>query len=245
MFKVVSHTPIECEKLNARKAGNWIDAMRVLTPEPAKLYTWWSYRAMDNWREADRGRRLDHIWTSDALADRVVLGIGPGELDVDGREALTCGRRESPGARFLVGAELAHSAPSSVVRAASAATPFAGSLSNRSISAVTKLPAVRRTRRAARSERTQVRAVPAVGLGKRPGRCARARRRAATSPRRIPEQDAPRHPVTGSYLGTGLIRTEFDRRARACRPAIRPPFGARQARRSRQLHGGGARVRER
>ena len=28
------------------KAGDWIDAMRVLTPEPEKLYTWWSYRAM-------------------------------------------------------------------------------------------------------------------------------------------------------------------------------------------------------
>jgi exodeoxyribonuclease-3 len=71
MLKVVSHTPIECEKLNAaRGAGGWIDAMRVLTPEPEKLYTWWSYRAQD-WREADRGRRLDHIWTSDALADRV------------------------------------------------------------------------------------------------------------------------------------------------------------------------------
>ena len=26
---------------------------------------------MDNWGAADRGRRLDHIWTSDALADRV------------------------------------------------------------------------------------------------------------------------------------------------------------------------------
>jgi exodeoxyribonuclease-3 len=72
MLRVVSHTPIECEKLNAtRQAGGWIDAMRVLTPEPEKLYTWWSYRAMDNWKTADRGRRLDHIWTSNALADRV------------------------------------------------------------------------------------------------------------------------------------------------------------------------------
>ena len=72
MIKVVSHTPVECEKLNrARKAGGWIDTMRVLTPEPAKLYTWWSYRAMDNWRAADRGRRLDHVWSSDALADRI------------------------------------------------------------------------------------------------------------------------------------------------------------------------------
>ena len=72
MIKVVSHTPVECEKLNrARQAGGWIDAMRVLTPEPAKLYTWWSYRAMDNWKAADRGRRLDHVWSSDALAGRI------------------------------------------------------------------------------------------------------------------------------------------------------------------------------
>jgi len=35
MLKVISHTPIECEKLNAaRDAGGWIDTMRVLTPEP-------------------------------------------------------------------------------------------------------------------------------------------------------------------------------------------------------------------
>ncbi len=72
MIKVVSHTPVECEKLvAARTAGDWVDTMRVLTPEPEKLYTWWSYRAMDNWRTADRGRRLDHVWASDALADRV------------------------------------------------------------------------------------------------------------------------------------------------------------------------------
>ena len=71
MIKVVSHTPVECEKFTAaRNAGNWIDVMRVHTPEPEKLYTWWSYRAQD-WRESDRGRRLDHIWTSDALADRI------------------------------------------------------------------------------------------------------------------------------------------------------------------------------
>jgi len=77
MIRVVSHTPIECEKLvAARAAGNWIDSMRVLTPEPEKLYTWWSYRALD-WRAADRGRRLDHIWASDALADRVsAIDIG-------------------------------------------------------------------------------------------------------------------------------------------------------------------------
>jgi exodeoxyribonuclease-3 len=71
MLRVVSHTPIECEKLNAvRQAGGWVDTMRAHTPEPEKLYTWWSYRAAD-WRASNRGRRLDHIWTSDALADRV------------------------------------------------------------------------------------------------------------------------------------------------------------------------------
>jgi exodeoxyribonuclease-3 len=26
---------------------------------------------MENWRTSDRGRRLDHIWTSDALTDRI------------------------------------------------------------------------------------------------------------------------------------------------------------------------------
>jgi len=72
MIKVVSHTPVECEKLNlARSAGGWVDTMRVLTPEPEKIFTWWSYRAMDNWKASDRGRRLDHIWASEALADRV------------------------------------------------------------------------------------------------------------------------------------------------------------------------------
>jgi exodeoxyribonuclease-3 len=71
MLRVVSHTPIECEKLvRAQSAGGWIDSMRRHTPEPAKLYTWWSYRSSD-WATADKGRRLDHIWTSPMLADRV------------------------------------------------------------------------------------------------------------------------------------------------------------------------------
>jgi exodeoxyribonuclease-3 len=71
MLRVVSHTPVECEKLVAvQKAGAWFDAMRHFVPEPAKLYTWWSYRAPD-WRAADKGRRLDHIWVAPALADRL------------------------------------------------------------------------------------------------------------------------------------------------------------------------------
>ena len=71
MLRVVSHTPIECEKLTGvQKAGGWVDAMRVRVPEPAKLYTWWSYRSPD-WETADKGRRLDHVWVAPALADRV------------------------------------------------------------------------------------------------------------------------------------------------------------------------------
>ena len=71
MLRVVSHTPSECEKLDSvQKAGDWVDSMRQFTPEPTKLYTWWSYRSPD-WVTADKGRRLDHIWTSPMLADRV------------------------------------------------------------------------------------------------------------------------------------------------------------------------------
>ena len=71
LLDVVSHTPIECEKLNAaRKTGGWIDSMRTFVPESEKLYTWWSYRSPD-WKTADKGRRLDHIWVAPSLADRV------------------------------------------------------------------------------------------------------------------------------------------------------------------------------
>jgi exodeoxyribonuclease III len=71
MLRVVSHTPVECEKFaGALGAGGWVDSMRELTPEPTKLYTWWSYRAPD-WASADKGRRLDHVFTSPMLADRV------------------------------------------------------------------------------------------------------------------------------------------------------------------------------
>ncbi len=71
LLSVVSHTPIECEKLlGVQAAGGWVDAVRAFVPAPARLYTWWSYRAAD-WTQSDRGRRLDHIWTSPMLADRV------------------------------------------------------------------------------------------------------------------------------------------------------------------------------
>lgn len=65
---VVSHTPIEREKLGElqRQSGGWVDALRVLTPHEQKLYSWWSYRNRD-WEKSDRGRRLDHIWLTPNL----------------------------------------------------------------------------------------------------------------------------------------------------------------------------------
>jgi exodeoxyribonuclease-3 len=71
LLRVVSHTPIECEKLTTiQSSGGWVDAMRQIVPVPTKLFTWWSYRAAD-WAAADKGRRLDHIWIAPALADRL------------------------------------------------------------------------------------------------------------------------------------------------------------------------------
>ncbi len=71
LLKVVSHTPIEVEKLaRVFKAGPWFDSLRHYVPPSEKLYTWWSYRAAD-WAKADKGRRLDHVWISESLAPRL------------------------------------------------------------------------------------------------------------------------------------------------------------------------------
>ena len=65
---MVSHTPIEVERFGrVQGAGPWIDAMREKIDPAEKLYTWWSYRALD-WAASDRGRRLDHVWLSPDIA---------------------------------------------------------------------------------------------------------------------------------------------------------------------------------
>ena len=43
---------------------------RAITPPREKLFTWWSYRSPD-WAAADKGRRLDHVWVSQTLGDRL------------------------------------------------------------------------------------------------------------------------------------------------------------------------------
>ncbi len=76
LLKVVSHTPVEVEALEAVRASrDWVDVARHFVPAEEKLYSWWSYRAKD-WDAADKGRRLDHIWVTpdlrDALKDHAV-----------------------------------------------------------------------------------------------------------------------------------------------------------------------------
>ncbi|MGI9509150.1 MAG: exodeoxyribonuclease III, partial [Geminicoccaceae bacterium] len=57
--------------LNALQASaGWVDAVRKIIPPEERLYSWWSYRARD-WSTSDRGRRLDHIWVTPDLSDRV------------------------------------------------------------------------------------------------------------------------------------------------------------------------------
>ena len=71
LLGVVSHTPVEVERLAALQASaGWIDAVRTVVPPPVRLYTWWSYRAAD-WTAGDRGRRLDHCWMTAPLAGRL------------------------------------------------------------------------------------------------------------------------------------------------------------------------------
>lgn len=67
LLKVVSHTPQEVERLEAmRKSLDWVDVSRAFIPEDEKCYTWWSYRNRD-WKQSNRGRRLDHIWVTEPL----------------------------------------------------------------------------------------------------------------------------------------------------------------------------------
>ena len=71
LLDVVSHTPIEVELFGKMvKSRDWIDVPRRFVPEDKKLYSWWSYRNND-WRKSNRGRRLDHILASPALAGAI------------------------------------------------------------------------------------------------------------------------------------------------------------------------------
>jgi exodeoxyribonuclease-3 len=72
LIDVVSHTPVEVAALDRlQAAGGWVDLGRHFHPAPARLHTWWSYRAKD-WAASDRGRRLDHMWATPDVAATAV-----------------------------------------------------------------------------------------------------------------------------------------------------------------------------
>lgn len=72
LLKIVSHTPIETGRLERLfKSLNFVDAVRLKHPEPQKLFSWWSYRN-PNWQTNNKGRRLDHIWVTPNLQDRII-----------------------------------------------------------------------------------------------------------------------------------------------------------------------------
>ncbi len=74
LINVVSHTPIEVEKLNnLKQSGNFLDCHRYFYGEKDKLYSWWSYRAIDPIK-SNRGRRLDHIWVDQKLQEKLIDG---------------------------------------------------------------------------------------------------------------------------------------------------------------------------
>lgn len=71
LLNVVSHTPIEIQHLNKLLSTNcFVDIARNFVSQNKKLYSWWSYRAAD-WKLSNRGRRLDHIWTSPDLVKNI------------------------------------------------------------------------------------------------------------------------------------------------------------------------------
>ena len=71
LINEVSHTAIEIEKLDKiYNSLEFVDALRKFVPASEKLYSWWSYRNRD-WKKSNRGRRLDHIWTTPVLNDNI------------------------------------------------------------------------------------------------------------------------------------------------------------------------------
>jgi exodeoxyribonuclease-3 len=87
MSRIVSHTPIEVEAMERLKASlGFIDLPREAIPEPAKMFSWWSYRAAD-FRKSNRGLRLDHIWVSPGLREAAFrLGSAASRVHDDVRE---------------------------------------------------------------------------------------------------------------------------------------------------------------
>lgn len=71
LHNVVSHTDIERNTLlKFQNSFGFIDSSRHIIPLDQKFYTWWSYRNKD-WQKSNKGRRLDHAWTSLNLQNHI------------------------------------------------------------------------------------------------------------------------------------------------------------------------------
>ena len=71
LLKVVSYTPVERKYLhNLVKEGDWVDLVRLNNSPNKKLFSWWSYRSKD-WKVSNRGRRLDHIFSSSDIQKKI------------------------------------------------------------------------------------------------------------------------------------------------------------------------------
>jgi exodeoxyribonuclease-3 len=64
----VCYHPDERKALENLRAWGFVDQFRRLHPEPG-YYSWWDYRQASFPR--NRGLRIDHVWTSPALNERV------------------------------------------------------------------------------------------------------------------------------------------------------------------------------
>ena len=68
---VITHTETEVAALERLKRSlDWIDTQRQLVGDDDPVFTWWSYRAAD-WAQVNKGRRLDHVWVTPGLKDRI------------------------------------------------------------------------------------------------------------------------------------------------------------------------------
>jgi exodeoxyribonuclease-3 len=87
MLKIVSHTPAEIEAFGRlMAAGRFTDLVREAVPDPQKLFSWWSYRAA-NFRQSNRGLRLDHILISPGLREAALhTGKAEARVHADVRE---------------------------------------------------------------------------------------------------------------------------------------------------------------
>ena len=79
--------PAEVEAMWAlHRAGQFTDLTREAFPQDQKLASWWSYRAQD-FRQSNRGLRLDHILVSPGLRDAAFVdGKAQSRIHDDVRE---------------------------------------------------------------------------------------------------------------------------------------------------------------